>query len=250
MATWMGCGCFRVLSGVAAGRFRVGAVRCRAGFSTTYPPAPATMKMNTIALGLKGKTDLEIAQALRDTAQRLTDNAADFPNPLPSAADFVAGAQAIEDAITANNVKQQEATVTTAAKNGAVAAGRGLLTDGAGWARQKVKDAATLAKVYPLKKAPSATTDMGQVHGLALDFGAQPGWLAAAWQTPGAAVKSFEVQVKLPGAADFTHCKTVSAASVTLKGLPSGQTVQVRVRAIGPKGLEGAWSDGAAHLVP
>jgi len=44
--------------------------------------------------------------------------------------------------------------------------------------------------------------------------------------------------------------KTVSATKYTIPGLTSGQVVQVRVRAIGPKGLEGDWSDLAEHMVP
>ena len=206
--------------------------------------------MNIIVLDLKTKTDLEKAQALRDTAQKLTDNAADFPSAAPTPAQLIAAATAMETAITTNDAKQQVAQSSTAAKDASVAAGAALLTDAANWATLNVKDPVKLKKVYTLKKASVPTTSISQVTALALTFGDQPGWLNAMWNPPPENWKSFEVQVKLPGAPDFAHFKSVSASSALLKGLPAGQTVQIRVRAIGPKSLEGPWSDVATHLVP
>ena len=207
-----------------------------------------TMK-NIIVLNLEGKTDLEVAQTLRDTAQKITDNATDFPDAEPTPAELIAGAVAIETGVTLANTKRQQAESATGAKDATVAAGRGLLDDAAAWAAKNVKDPVKLKKVFDLKKAPVATTSMPTVDGLKASFGDQPGWVDTMWNPPTPKARSFEVQVKLPGA-DFAHAKTVSASRATLKGLPSAQYVDIRVRAIGPKGIEGGWSDPWRQLVP
>jgi len=79
-------------------------------------------------------------------------------------------------------------------------------------------------------------------------FGDKPSEVDLGWD-PVDAAKSYEIQTKLPGA-DWTHARTVGKSSGTVKGLPSAQVVQFRVRAIGPNDLEGPWSDAAEHLVP
>ena len=50
--------------------------------------------MNIIVLNLDSKTDLEVAQAMRDTAKKLTDNAADFAGATPTPLQLTDGAKA------------------------------------------------------------------------------------------------------------------------------------------------------------
>lgn len=84
--------------------------------------------------------------------------------------------------------------------------------------------------------------------GFAASFGDNAGELDLLWE-PVAKARSYEIQTKLP-AGTWQHTKTTARSKTTLTNLPSAQTIQIRVRAIGPNELEGAWSDIAEHLVP
>jgi len=126
-----------------------------------------------------------------------------------------------------------------------------MLTKAAKWTETNIADPATAAKVFTLKKgATPAPADLAQVINLMLDFGAT-GKLKASWLAVERA-KTYEVQMRYRDVAGsvWTTVKTLSPTKYTLAGLTSGQVVQVRVRAIGPKGLEGDWSDLAEHIVP
>ena len=211
-----------------------------------------TMAKYQIALKLRSLPEAQQVDNVHDISTLLGENAADFTGIPPSAADIEAAATAAEDAATtaANLVVAAKAAVL--AKDAAFATMRDVATKAAKWTENNIADAATAAKVFPLKKtATPAPPDMAQVLNLVLGFGNMPGKVKADWEVV-ARGKSYEVQIKYRDVAGsvWTAVKTVTATNYTIPDLTSGQVVQVRVRPIGPKGLEGNWCDLAEHMVP
>ena len=208
---------------------------------------------NKIVLKLDRLPDEVLVQNARSLAARLLENAADFPNAEPSPATIQAAAEALESGLSEAGNMQQAATAATEAKNTLRAILEGLLTDSAGWAEHKVKDPARLMKVYSLKKPPTRTTWVPQVQRVAVKFGDRPGALDLTWDAEATAA-SYEIRCRYlvdgNGHAPFVHATTVTRSFVTLEALNSAQMIQLQVRAIGPNGLVGPWSDSIDHLVP
>jgi hypothetical protein len=204
-----------------------------------------------IALKLDGLSPEDISQKLKDTAAALTEHAADFTGITPSAADMTAAAGLIDGAISTVKGKEQEVTATMMTRDGLAQAGATVLSQAAAWTVQKQVDPAKAANVFTLKKEAVPMSSVGQVQGLAVTFGDNPGELDAVWQ-PVAGAKSYELQCFYPAtpAVPWAHADTVSGSKATLYSMPSATTVQLRVRAVGPKGMKGPWSDIAQHLVP
>lgn len=207
--------------------------------------------MPQIVLNLDRLTDGEIADLLRAKAAALTENPTDFPTPTPTAAQLTTAATAIDTAITSAQTKAQEAKAATSAKDLAVEAGRESVRALARYAEDGELSEEVIEKLFNLKKPPTPTTEIGQVLSLNATFGDAPGEIDLTWE-PVAKSRGYQAQWRLAGdpAAAWTLGKSPSASKTTLTGLPSGQRVSLRVRAIGPKELEGAWSNGAEHLVP
>ena len=204
--------------------------------------------MSQIVLNLASLTDDQVAQFARDLGAGLTTNAADFTGITPTAADLTAAGNLFGTQISENADAQQAAIASTVMKNDGRTVCEGVIRAAAGWTENNVTDPMTVSKVFTLQKAATPTTSIGQVMSLNATFGDKPSEVDLGWD-PVAAAKSYEIQTKLPGA-DWTHARTVGKSSGTVKGLPSAQVVQFRVRAIGPNDLEGPWSDAAEHLVP
>ncbi|MGB8167361.1 MAG: fibronectin type III domain-containing protein [Chthoniobacteraceae bacterium] len=209
------------------------------------------LKMSKVVLNLDGLTEAEIIVLGGDIATGLTQNAADLPNPDPTPAQITTATDAFKATKLDADTKAAAAEAATMAKNVSLATLKSVLTDSASWAERKIKDPVKLAKVYPLKKTPSPKPPLGQMEPPMLDFGANPGELLVKGKSLAGAV-SYEFQCRYAGAGEaaWAHAKTASKAKVTLKGLNSGQKLQVRVRAIGAKEEEGPWSDLVEHLVP
>ena len=215
--------------------------------------AQPNKRMPKIALNLQDLTDEELIQEARNIAGGIIANAADYTGVDPTPVEINAAADAAEAGLTDHAAKQLAAQAATEAKNNLLEVVRGKLTDVAGWGELKVKDAAKLMKVFTLKKSPTATTAIPQINGLAVTFGDNAGELDVVWE-PEQLAKSYELQCRYlvngNGNAPFTHARTVTGSKATLKQLNTAQVIQLRARAIGPRGLEGPWSDVAEHLVP
>ncbi len=104
------------------------------------------------------------------------------------------------------------------------------------------------ALVFTLKSAPVATTSMPKVTTVTITFGDKTTELDIMW-APVPKSRAYEIQYKTAAGA-WTPAKTATRSSATVSGLPAGQLVQIRIRAIGPNDLEGEWSDPTEHLVP
>ena len=112
----------------------------------------------------------------------------------------------------------------------------------------KALDPAVCTLIFKLKSAPQPTTSMAKVITVKVTFGDKTTELDLIWP-PVPKAHSYELQTKVLGGA-WTHAKVSGSSSTTLKGLPTGTLVQIRIRAIGPNDLEGEWSDPIEHLVP
>jgi hypothetical protein len=202
-------------------------------------------------LNLPDANPQKIATELRAYAQKLTSHAVEVPDPDPTPAELTAAAQLIDDKKALSDAKDQDAKAATGVTLAAGQAGKNLLTMLVAWGEKNVTDPAKAALVFTIKKTATPTTEIAQVLGLALTFGDSPGRLDAHWE-PVDKSRSYEIQIRYPAQpnADWIHFKTLSGSSAKLKDLLSAQVVQIRVRAIGPKGLEGPWCDFAEHLVP
>ena len=209
---------------------------------------PQTKLMSKIVLNLDNLTDTETAQLARNLADGLTINVADFPNPEVTPAQLTAAATASEAAVTTMTTRQQAALAATQAKEVALASLRSLLGDCASWAERKIKDPLKLMKVFTLKKPPTPISSLGQVQALAIRFGDHTGSLDLVWE-PTTGARSYELQCRYAAGA-WIHAKTCTGSKISLADLQNAQMIQIRVRAIGPKGMEGPWSDLAEHLVP
>jgi hypothetical protein len=204
----------------------------------------------SIALNLKDLTDAEIAQQLRAKAQTLTDNPTDFPTPTPTAAQLTTAADDIDMAIATAEAKAREAKAATSAKDTTVETGRESLRALARYAEDKKLASEIVEKLFDLRKTPTPTTSIGKVLGLAATYGDKSGEIDLTWE-PVPKARVYQVEWRAAGSTGaWTLAKTPTASRVTVTGLPSGQRVDLRVRAIGPKELEGDWSDVAEHLVP
>ncbi len=217
------------------------------GPSITHPPRP---RMSIIVLHLKDLTDEQIKTLLLSKAQILTENPTEFPTPKPTPAELTTAAGEIQTALTTANTKAQEAKAATTAKDHVVEAGREMLRALARYTDDRKLEPEVVELLFNLKKPPTPTTSMGRVLGLVATYGDKAGEIDLAWE-PVEKTRNYQVEWRVagtPGA--WTPGKLPSASSVTLKGLTSGQRVEIRVRALGPKELEGDWSDPAEHFVP
>ncbi len=212
---------------------------------------PIKTTMPKIVLNLNGLTDTEVLTLADKIATGLTANAADFPQPDPTPAQISAARTAANTALTDAKLKDDASKAAYLTKDATFSALELLLTNSASWAERKIADPVKLQKVFDLKKTATPTGAIAQTQGLAITFGDNPGELDLIWQ-PDPKARSYEIQSRYlpqPGA-DWAHAKTSTKSKVTLTGLNSGKTAQLRVRTIGPKDLEGPWSDLAEHLVP
>ena len=95
------------------------------------------------------------------------------------------------------------------------------------------------------------TTDLPAVQSLSLTAGDNDGEIDGGFDRVVGA-KSYEIQscVDPITPTGWTHRDIVTQSKFTLSGLTSGTRTWIRVRAVGPKRIKGAWSDPAVKIVP
>ena len=204
-------------------------------------PTNKTKKMK-IVLALQTLTETEKIAKARQLAASMIDNAAIYATCDPTAAEINAAADAAEGGLTDKATTAQAALSATTAKDEFFATLDGKLTKAASWTEDHVLVAADIELVFTLQKERETTTSIAQVLGLVATIGDYSGDVDLGWD-PTAKAKSYEIQCRLATATDWTHAKVSGSSSATIKGLISGTLYHFRVRAIGPNGLEGAWSD-------
>jgi hypothetical protein len=205
-------------------------------------------KMNTVVLSLDELTDSELLAEGRRIAGGLTDNAAAFTGVAPTPAQIITAADAFEGGITTATQRRQESEAATLAKDNLAEALRTALTKAATCDAVKAVSPEVCTLVFTLKSAPVPTTSMPKVTTVTISFGDKTTELDIMW-APVPKARAYEIQYKTATGA-WTPAKTATRSSVTVAGLPAGQLVQIRIRAIGPNDLEGEWSDPTEHLVP
>lgn len=206
------------------------------------------LKMNTVVLALKDLSESELLAEARRIADGLTDNAAAFTGVAPTPAQITTAADAFEGGISDATQLRQEAEAATLTKDNLATALRAKLTQTATCDAVKAVAPDVCALVFTLKSAPVPTTSMPKVTTVTISFGDKTTELDIMW-APVPKARAYEIQYK-PAAGPWTPAKTATRSSVTVSGLPAGQLVQIRIRAIGPNDLEGEWSDPTEHLVP
>jgi hypothetical protein len=208
------------------------------------------MNIAQIVLNIDHLTDDQLKTLLETKAQILTDHAADFPTPSPTAAELTAKAGVIAGLIATAKATEQAAKAAFSAKDTGVEEGRQMVRDLAAYVVQKKLAPSVVEMIFNFKKDPTPTTSIGPVLGLGATYGDKVGEIDLTWE-PVAKARAYQVEWRGAGSTGaWTLAKSPTASKVTLKALPSGQRVEMRVRAIGPKELEGEWSDPAEHLVP
>ncbi len=200
------------------------------------------IKEMKITLGLKELTEPELIAKARQLAASMIDNSGIYATCDPTAAQINTAADAAEAGLTAQATANQAALSATTAKDALVGTLEGKLTKAASWTEDHVLVAADIELVFTLQKERETTTSIAQVLGLVATIGDYAGDVDLGWD-PTAKAKSYEIQCRLATATDWTHAKVSGSSSATIKGLISGTLYHFRVRAIGPNGLEGAWSD-------
>lgn len=207
--------------------------------------------MTKIVLSLNSIPDNELEQFTSNIIAKLTGNAA-VPDPRPPLAELTAKLGAYVLALNAQAGAQSAATVATAVKNNARAALEAALSLEAGTVETATDgDPAKIATTgMAVKAAPTHITSMEDVANFSLSAGDGSGELD--WQCdPVARAKSYQVQVSVGAApASWTLVPGSSRSKGTVTGLTGGQTVWVRVQALGPGGLTSAWSTPQAKIVP
>ena len=205
-------------------------------------------KMNTVVLSLDELTDSELLAEARRIADGLTDNAAAFTGVAPTPAQIITAADAFEGGISHATQLRQEAEAGTLAKDNLGAALRAALTKAATCDAVKAVAPEICTLVFTLKSAPVPTTSMPKVTTVTITFGDKTTELDIMW-APVPKARAYEIQYKTATGV-WTPAKTATRSNATVAGLPAGQLVQIRIRAIGPNDLEGEWSDPTEHLVP
>lgn len=204
-------------------------------------PTTKTKKMK-ITLGLKELTEPELIAKARQLAASMLANAPIYGTSAPTGAQINTAADAAEAGLTAQATAAQAALAATTAKDALITTLETSLTKAASWAEDNVTTAANIELVFTLQKDRETTTSIAQVLALAATAGDNAGEVDLAWD-PTAKAKSYEIQCRLATATDWAHAKISSSSQTTIAGLISGTLYHFRVRAIGPNGLEGAWSD-------
>lgn len=211
----------------------------------------STKRMNPIALKLNPQTDPELRGFLTDVLAKYQQNAAALPGLTAEVTALTSANTAFDGKLTEMSAAEAALRVVVDQKNAARQAAEAAVTAFANAAAGKVNnDAAILGLVFPLRAEPKSYAELGQVQALSATFGDNPGELDLMWNRLDGA-RSYEVWLNLtPNTeAGWTLREVSTRSTFTLAGLPRGQTVHVRVRAIGAKNAKGAFSDLVEHIV-
>ncbi len=220
------------------------------------PSTNKSKKVSAIVLNIKDLTALEIEAKLRVLAKAQTDNPTAATGLNTTSAMLTAAADAIKERLSDQATAEAAAAAATTNKDNAVDAGTELIRDYAPevW-KGTNKDAAKCTllgfDVRDGTESPAPLPDGGQISGLKVTAGANPGDLEIGTD-PMPRMHSMEVQVnRTPNAAPTWQHECIStSSSCMVHGQVSGSLVQIRVRAIFAGGVNGPWSDIAEHRVP
>lgn len=194
--------------------------------------------------------DTELAQKADEIGASAAATAA-YAAMTPTPAQITAAAAAFSGKITTAKNLAQQAGAAVLAKDQYRPTLIALLNKAARWTEDNVTSAEDVEAVFELKSPATPTTSVPKVENLATTFGESAGQVKAKCKRV-AVAKSYEYQCNLTpnNDAGWRHHLTTTKTRCVLEGLPSGVRIQIRVRAIGPNGLKGPWSDIAEQMVP
>ena len=206
---------------------------------------------NPIALKLQELTDAEFVRLLQSTHAKYLDNISLFPNLATQAAALLSTSGTMVGKLDAVSTAAAALGTTITEKNTFRGTAEGVLGSFSTDAAKAVNnDPVKLGLLFQLRKEREKLT-VEPVLGLALTFNEAPGALDMIWQ-PQKAAKSYEIWVNLTphNEAGWALREIATESHFTLTGLPSGQKVAIRVRAVGPHSSKGPFSAAVEHLVP
>jgi hypothetical protein len=208
----------------------------------------AKVKLNFQKLVMPEK----IARA-RLIVEKITGNAATFPNPVPALADVTAAINAAEqaynDALEARALsKQRTAELSLREDELEEMVGRlASFVDTASEGKEEVILSAGMDV-----RAPSIASNVppGNPTGLAATLGDNEGQIDVSWNFDSLA-RSYILQISPnpPTENSWTQAAVVTTSSTTVKNLTSGVKYWFRVAAVGAGGQSG-WSDPAVSMAP
>ncbi len=208
----------------------------------------AKVKLNFRKLSITEK----ISRARR-IVDAITDNAASFPNPVPTLADVTAAIDAAEQAnnaaVDARAVSKQRTSVLEEKDSELTDAVTRLASyvESASGGREDVILSAQMdvrAPALQSNEPPDAPTN------LTATFGDLDGEIDLSWNAMRGA-QSYIVQMSPnpPTDTSWTQAAVVTISKHTVNGLVSGNKYWFRVCAVGAGGQSG-WSDPAAKIAP
>ena len=205
---------------------------------------------NPIALKLQELTDADFARLLHSTHAKYLEHIVDFPDLATQAALLLSTAVTMDGKLDAVSKATSALSTAVTEKNLFRPTAEGVLTNFGEDAGKAVNyDPTKLGQIFTLRKVREKLA-VDVVEGLALSFHEAPGALNMIWH-PQKGAKSYEIWVNLTpnNEAGWTLREIATESHYKLTGLPSGQVVQVRVRAVGPHSSKGDFSPAVAHLV-
>ena len=207
---------------------------------------------NKFKLDLQGKSAQDKVKFMNDIVTQMTGNAT-FTTPNPTLAAITTAAGDLDAAISAQTIAQQNAKTATTLVANKESAAEELLNGLADyvWTTSKGDEAKIQSAGMSLRAAKTPTTSLDAPQNLAITVGDNDGALDVHWD-PVAKAKNYEIQTSddPPTGTSWAYAKTTTKSSTTVSGLTSGAKKWLRVRALGPKELQGPWSDPAVKRVP
>jgi hypothetical protein len=208
----------------------------------------ANVKLNFRRLPITEK----IARA-RQIVQQMTDNAANFPNPVPPLVDVTAAIdaadQARKDAEEARTLAKQRTAVLEEAEDALIKAMSRLASyvDSASAGKEDVILSSGMDT-----RAPRSAANLipGTPPTITLTMGDHEGEIDASWDAvEGARSYILQMSPNEPKDDTWTQVAVVTVSKYTVKNLTSGTKYWFRVAAVGSGG-QSAWSDPAVRMAP
>ncbi len=207
---------------------------------------------NKIKLDLQGYTVPDKIQFMRQVVTEMTGNA-NFTTPAPTLASITTKANTLETNFNTQQTAQQAAkTATTNLGTAEDAANAGMNSLANYVEETAVGDTAKIESAGMSTRAPKTpTTSLPAPQGLSSTAGDEEGELDLVWD-PVPKAKGYELQTSADPvtSTSWAFAETSSGSKTSLDGLPSGNKIWVRVRALGPKKIKSPWSDPAVKRVP
>lgn len=208
----------------------------------------AQVKLNFRKLSVTEK----IARA-QQIVKAMTDNSANFPNPIPPLADITASIDAVEQA----NADAMEARALSKQRTAILEEKMDVLDDGMTRLASFVNAASGGKEDVILSagmdvRTPALTSNFvpGTPNTINPTMGDHEGEIDVSWNAKQGA-QSYILQMSLNPPTDdsWTQVAVVTASKYTVTGLTSGTKYWFRVCAVGSGGQSG-WSDPAVKMAP